>query len=446
MSGAQRPRSRRWLRLAIPYALVVLALVSSTIAYQSQQPDPTDPDYLSPASDDDLGSNRLAALLAARGVRITRTDQSSEALVAAERVAEGATLFIPAPSLVHPFYLRMIKFLPATTNVVLVAPSDRVLSLGRIPAVVTGNRLSALARGPSCGYAPVAQAGPASVFRLRYSGYRKDDQHCYDGGLAVVEREGIPVTLVGADDPFRNDRIAEHSNAALATSLLAVRSHVVWLDLHGAEQRPKYADDPRLASQAPAPPSLGPGVPDQDFPIPGGSQDDPTVALTEGGQERVSAGHRNPLFEAFPAWVFAAVALIALAALLLALAQGRRMGGPVAEPLPIIVKATETVEGRGRLYQRARAREPAITTLRHRTYERLRRLLRLPPTATTPEIIEAAARACGRPAETVAATLLCDPPADDRALVSQARALEELVRAVAGQGPHPNPAPEGDHR
>ena len=45
-----------------------------------------------------------------------------------------------------------------------------------------------------------------------------------------------------------------------------------------------------------------------------------------------------------------------VAAVLAAAARARRLGAPVAEPLPVLVPATETVTGRGRLYQRSRDR------------------------------------------------------------------------------------------
>ena len=62
---------------------------------------------------------------------------------------------------------------------------------------------------------------------------------------------------------------------------------------------------------------------------------------------------------------------LCLVVLLLALWQGRRVGPLVAEDLPVVVRASETVEGRGRLYRSRRARDRAAEALRTATLQRL---------------------------------------------------------------------------
>ena len=57
--------------------------------------------------------------------------------------------------------------------------------------------------------------------------------------------------------------------------------------------------------------------------------------------------------------------------LLVALWKGRRIGPLVAERLPVVVRASETVEGRGRLYRSRRARDRAADALRTATLQRL---------------------------------------------------------------------------
>ncbi|MBT8228287.1 MAG: DUF4350 domain-containing protein [Dactylosporangium sp.] len=445
MSPGPRSPKRRWHRLVIPYAVTLAVMVGSAVAYNWHEPNPTDPAYLSPTSDDDIGGRSLARMLTERGVRIDRQSHTSDALVEAGRSssANPTTLFIPAPALVHPFYLRMIKFLPASTAVVIVSPDAKLLRLARLPAGVIGTRLAALAAAPACDYAPALRAGTASVLRTRYTG-RHELASCYDGGLTVVRRGEAEVTLVGANDPFRNDRIDEHHNAALATELLAGAGRVIWLDLHREEKRPGYVDNPALASQAPAPPSLGPGSPDPDFPLPDGPVAH-TISPPEGGQDPIVAGPSNPLWQAFPPWVFAAVALLGLATVLLALARGRRLGGPVHEPLPVTVRATETVQGRGRLYQRARAPGHSATILRDQARHRLRHLLDLPGAASPAAVAEATAAASGWPPDQVTEVLFGGEPADDSALVRVAAGLERLLRDVTRQVPGPGAQEEHRH-
>lgn len=461
---AQRPprpgsgRGRRWPRLAIPYSILLVILLGSTIAYSVQQPDPTDRAYLSPNSDAAIGGHRLAQLLTTRGVTVRRETGAAQALVAA---ASGqTTLFIPTPAFVHPFQLRMIKLLPASTRVVLVAPDNQVLSLGNVPARVVGSRLAATARAADCVWTPATQAGTASVVRKRYASWSPVHQ-CYGGGLTVVRRGAAEVVLVGADDPFRNDRIGEHHNSTLATALLSTTTSVIWLDLHKPERQPDYVDDPALASQPPAPPLLGRGSPDPEFYIP----DTAAPKKSSASAQPEGAEAPNPLWDAAPPWTFATVALLALGAVLFALAMGRRLGGPVREPLPIVVRTTETVEGRGRLYQRAKARGPAATTLRVTCRQRLVRLLGLGKDADPPTIVaavNAVTAQAGWPAGYVELVLYGGEPADDRELIRLALDTEALVRTVTHYASPPTadpptadipgapapgaPAPEGDLR
>ena len=55
-----------------------------------------------------------------------------------------------------------------------------------------------------------------------------------------------------------------------------------------------------------------------------------------------------------------------LVVVLVALWKGRRLGPLVAEQLPVVVRASETVEGRGRLYRSRRARDRAADGVAHR--------------------------------------------------------------------------------
>lgn len=457
LASTARSRHRsRILRAAAPLAVVLSLLIGTAIAYEIQQPDRTDPAYLSPISDAELGGRRLARLLEDRGVVVDRQTKTSEALVLA---AKGdTTLLVPAPSLVHPYYLRMIKLLPASVQVVLVAPDQRVLSNARLPARVDGSRMASRSARPSCGFRPAVVAGVAGVFRTRYEVDKSDQiQRCYGGALTLLRRGAATVSLVGADDPFRNDRINEHNNATLASELLSATGRVVWLDLHRMESSPRYLDDPALASQEPAPPSLGPGSPDPDFTQPdrngghagegygddGENQgEDQEEYQEDGDDERTRAS--NPLWSAFPPWVFATVALLAFAALLYAIAAGRRLGGPVTEPLPVMVRATETVTGRGRLYQRARARGPAASTLRETAIDRLASSLGLAKTTEREELVDTVARHSNWSRESVTEALFGQEPVDDRELVQLALTIEALLAAVTHQAP-PSTASGGTH-
>src|SRR5690242_20620545 len=106
-----KPRSRRWIRLVLPVGIVAFVVLVSAFAYVLQQPDQKNHDYLSPTRGRSFGAERLAGLLKQRGIAIERLTRTSDALVSAQ--SGDATLFVPTPDLVHPFYLRMLKLLPA---------------------------------------------------------------------------------------------------------------------------------------------------------------------------------------------------------------------------------------------------------------------------------------------------------------------------------------------
>jgi hypothetical protein len=418
--GKAKPRSYRWLRWLIPFAAVLVVVTVTLVAHSMAQPDPGDQAFLNPDSGAAIGGNRLAELLRRDGVTIHRVTKSSDALV--EAYHGDATLFIPAPSLMHPYYLRMLKLLPASTRVVLVAPSGLTLSNGLVPADVSGSRWATRPEDPDCGLPEAAQAGRAAIYGLRFLAAEGAVQTagCYGGALVGVRVHSVEVLLAGASDPFRNDRIGEYHNARLATGLLETHPSLVWLDLHRREAMPGVVHQSAGGGDR-APPSLGDGGSDSDFPIPAqpGEGDDGNgggAAQNNGGAQ---GNAPNPLFTAFPLWMWLALGLLALIGLL-------------AEPLPVRVRAAETVVGRGRLYRRARARGPALEVLRGSARQRMLIAFGLEPETAPQVLVAAVANRTGRSTEEVGTILYGDEPDDDKMLVRAVAQLDNLVREVLG--------------
>jgi hypothetical protein len=135
-----------------------------------------------------------------------------------------------------------------------------------------------------------------------------------------------------------------------------------------------------------------------------------------------------------PDWVLPAALQLLLAGLLLALWRGRRLGPPVTEPLPVVVRAAEAVEGRSRLYRRAQARDRAAAALRSGALARVVPRLGIDAAGAVeppPEAVVAAVAArSGRRDADVHAVLYGPPPADDAGLVALADALDSMVRAT----------------
>jgi hypothetical protein len=408
----------------VPYAVVALLFGVTLIAYAVEEPDPTDREFLAPAAASDHGASGLAERLRERGIKIERHTRTPDALVAAHR--GNATLFIPAPDLLHSFYLRMLKLMPASTAVVLVRPGAETLDRGRLPAVVRDNAWATTAAEPACGYGPAANAGRAGVRRTVYrSPPVATIDRCYGGSLLRVRHVATTVTLVGATDPFRNDRIGEHGNAALAVGLLSTAPTLIWLDVHADEPGPRYRDQAGL-DQSPAPAELGRGTPDPDFPVPDPDGTDPGGDV-EPGDPGATGGDEPSMADLFPAAAWTVLALLAVAALLAAAARARRLGAPIPEPLPVLVPATETVTGRGRLYQRSRDRGAALGVLRRTARERITHAFDLPPDTQRAVLVPTVADHTGIPADEVDALLFSREPETDEDLVATAAALEALV-------------------
>lgn len=160
------------------------------------------------------------------------------------------------------------------------------------------------------------------------------DTSCYGSSeVALVVQRGLgsgQIIRVGTFSAFTNQSLDEQDNAALAARLL---------DL---------SQDRRIAFLS---------GPDGSGPSPFGGP------LNEDG--RPVGGGDQTLVDLVPSKVWAMLAGLAVAAVLYALASGRRLGRPVLEPLPIELPSSSYVEAVGRLYGR-------VGGSRERTSRRLR--------------------------------------------------------------------------
>ena len=121
---------------------------------------------------------------------------------------------------------------------------------------------------------------------------------------------------------------------------------------------------------------------------------------------------------------------LCLVVLLLAVWQGRRLGPLVAEKLPVVVRASETVEGRARLYRSRRARGQAAEALRTATLQRLVPRLGLGPNASPAAVVSAVAQRYAGEPNAVHHILFGPPPSTDSDLLHLAHALDDIERQV----------------
>jgi hypothetical protein len=199
-------------------------------------------------------------------------------------------------------------------------------------------------------------------------------------GLVQVERSGTTIAVVGVASALSNGEITRGGNAALALNLLGGSETLVWYI-------PTIED---LGDQVP--PSIG---------------------------------------ELTPPWVTPLAVLLVLGGIGAMVWRGRRVGPLVVENLPVVVRASETMEGRARLYERAGARLRALDALRIGAVTRLARTCGLPRTASVAEVVDAVAALTGRDRGQVAGILLDRQPADDSELVALSDDLTRLEAEAA---------------
>nr|WP_240956203.1 DUF4350 domain-containing protein [Micromonospora sp. HNM0581] len=434
----------------IPVLVGMVLLAITLVTREIDQSDQTDRGFLSPVVTGEHGGSRLAASLRGRGVLVQRETDTLRALLATR--PGPATLFVPAPELLHPRTVSYLGLLPGGTRLVLVDPPRRVLAAAGLPLRPTDRRWATQVVSPHgvdrpCPLAEVAPDATAAVARQRYAptGAPGSVDLCYAGGLARLPGAAESV-VVGASDPFRNGRIGEWNNLAFAAGLLATSGRVVWLDLDGPAPPPPERSPAATRPQSDRDDGLdgsdGQGDPDHegnDATAPEGRPDGPEPGL--GG--RATAGEPNPLWSAFPPWFWALLLQLGFAALLMAIGRARRLGPPTPEPLPLSVPAAETVLGRGRLYQRAQARESTARVLRTATLARLARRLHLPAETPPAALAATVAADTGDRPTTIHELLYGDTPRTDRHLLELADGLDRVTRSLSRSDP---PALAGESR
>jgi hypothetical protein len=380
-STATGPTLRTGVRSARGPVLVVAALVLAgvVVALLSLRPSGSlDPDAYDPA-----GSRAVAELLRDGGVPVDRVGTAPQVLAAD---GDDVVTVLPAPQGLALAELEQLAELAG--SLVVVAPVDDELEALDLPAAVAGE-VEVDGRRPACDFPPAVRAGDADLGGTTYAPVEAEAIGCYgvSGDASLLVLPDARAVVLGTGTPLTNDRLDDRGNAALVLGLLGDAERVVWL------------------------------VPDPGRAVP--------------------ADEQRPLTSLFPGWLRFGLLQLGLAVVVLALWRARRLGRVVEEPLPVVVRAAEAVEGRGRLYRAAGARGPAAEALRAGVRERVGPATGL-PSGNREALVAAAAARTGRDPAELDALLYGAPPADDAALVRLAdalRALEgELTRPLPGRG------------
>ncbi len=449
---------RRWRAPLTVLALVLLGGIVVALL----RPSPPTTGYLDPGNPGSQGTRALAALLAQRGQPVIRADSVAAALAEARGGSPGPdsgpdsgparaagagrtpALVITSPYRLSPRQLGELARQPG--NLMVVEPDSAVLAAlngqppqapgrtrppGRprpssrtaVPRVSVAGADEVRPVRPGCTLAAATAAGDAAMggvlMRVRDSatgagsgtgagqrhgrrhGDRRGRRHggrrdggagdagaaqCYpvDGHPSLVRylAGGRTVTLLGSGLPLTDGALAQRGNAALALNLLRGSPRIVWL--------------------VPSPP-----------------------AVTTAGQKS--------LFQEIPGPAYLVAVQLFVAAGLAALWRTRRLGPLVSEPLPVLVRASETVEGHGRLYRSRRSRGRAAEVLRDAARHRITARLALPGGADAGAVSAAVAALTGREPGAVRVILYGPAPRDDAALVALGQDIDALEGEVRTQ-------------
>ncbi|MFF8829914.1 DUF4350 domain-containing protein [Streptomyces sp. NPDC015131] len=387
-TSASLTAGQAWTRvrgLLIALAVLIAAGVVMALVRSDAQHGRLDPRSANPT-----GTRALAQLLDQRSVTTRVVTTLHEATAA---TGPDTTLLVTTPDLLTDHQQRLLHSDMTTAagrTVLLSAGAPSLSTLAPGVSASTPAPVSALA--PTCSLPAAQRAGPADLGGERYRTDLPGGDACYPSdGLATLLRVDHPAggdtVLLGSPDLLQNEHLAEQGNASLALQLLGTRPHLVWY------------------------------LPSLDDPSATGDRQDSTP---RGFAELIPSG-----------WLWATLQL-AVAAALAAVWRARRLGPLVTEDLPVAVRASETTEGRARLYHRANARDRAATVLRAATRTRLAPLLGVPLSdAHSPGVLLPAVSARLTTADQDLHTLLFGPaPADDTALTRLADQLDALEREV----------------
>lgn len=372
----------QWLTTVIVAALLAAVAMVVTLLTSGQQGNTGD---LDPANPGSSGAQGLATVLRDHGVGVTIVRSQRELLAAA--VDGGTTVAITGTDRLSGRTAQAALAHAATAaSLVLLRPDTDVtkgmgLPVDSHPASLTG--VAAGCRSAAVG-ADFRLARADRAYTLTAAGSTATT--CFpdrdDGGAAMVSLPAgtgrPPVILLGDQGLITNGAILNLDNAAIALHLFGRSDRLIW-----------YV--PTLAD----------------------------VSASDSTSRSIA-----------PVWFQPGIALAASGVVLLCFWRGRRLGRLVTEPLPVIVRAVETTESRGRMYRRARDRTRALTVLQMATRKRLAAYLGLPASSAISSVAAAAAAVSGRTYQEVLDLLTSPAAPDDSSLLTRANTLTALEKEV----------------
>ncbi|GII91045.1 DUF4350 domain-containing protein [Sinosporangium siamense] len=378
-STSVSPTARGLWRSGRGVLLIVGLIVAGAVTSVLLSGGSTQGRHLDPADTSLSGSHALARLLVNKGVTVHRVDDVRQA---AQYAGADSQLLVTSASSLFADDVDTLAGLPGDRLIVGPVPYVQRLAPGIVPEGTASHFTRS--RDPECALRAATRAGSAHMGGSAFTG-PSGATRCYpsDGKptLISVTAGGRTVTAVGSGEFMTNRHLAEDGNAALAMNLAGAKPTLIWI----------------VAPKTPR-----------------------TLAGPDG----------RSIQDMIPSGVKWGVLQLIVVVLLVAFWRGRRLGPVVAERLPVVVRAAETVEGRGRLYRARRARARAAEALRAGTLNRLVPRLGLSPGTGSEAVVPAVSARTGRDTLEVGAVLYGAAPADDAGLSALAEHLDRLERQV----------------
>jgi hypothetical protein len=369
-------RSLFWIGAAI--VLLVVAFISLGAVGSAAPRDPLASDSPTP-----VGAGAVAEVLRQQGVTVIAASNLGEARAAVDDPAATTVLIYDPQAILTTSQVTQAADL--SDRVVLIDPDFPALD--RLAPSVAQAGVVDEVLDADCDVATLQRVSTVSGGGEGYRLLEEDPTvtGCLGSGDGVVSLVEIDrgadgtLTIVGTTDALSNQFVIDEDNAAYALTLLGAEPTLVWYI-------PTFEDLP--------------------------------------------AGEGESISDLSPPWVLPLAWTVGLVALVAALWRGRRLGPLVFENLPVIVRSSETMLGRARLYEKSTARLRALDALRVGTVQRLATVCGLPRTATVDEVIAAVAAVTGRGGPDIRDLLLDREPATDRELVSLSDDLLTLEAEV----------------
>lgn len=331
------------------------------------------------------GARALAQVLGDEGVNVTATDNLTDTLTATNNNTD-TTIWVTSSEFLTSEDARELTETGA--HLVWTNPTPDVLDALPISVSHAGGWATDDSTPPDCDLPAATSAGSITSGGTSFSfpgiDVPRGTNACYDSGFGyhlidVMVDNGPRITLLDDGYLWSNERITADGHAALGLTLLGSNPSLVW-----------------FTPASPEPPTL-----------------------LEDGEL------------ATPIQFTLVATLLAIAAVFVILAAMRRLGPVVSEQLPVVVRASETVRGRARLYRQARAYDRASELLRSATALACAQRLGVSPHAEREALISAIVRVTHYSDTDISALLFGPAPRSEQELLHLADRLATLESEIS---------------